>query len=454
MANIIKELAKKIGVDKSIAYSSGARIIGGFIGVASVFFITTFLTGVEQGFFYTFGSLLAMQVFFELGLTSIMTQFVAHEVSHLSLNNFNYEGERYYRSRLASLIQFCVKWYTVLAIIVFIFLLLLGVVYFQKYGSEHVGIEWKIPWALICLGTAIKLFQSPFTSIFMGLGKVKEMSKIGFYQQILTPLVTWIGLASGLKLFVVGIGYLLSVLLWQVYVYKTELIKLIVNLWKYQVTDRIEYFKEIFPFQWKIALSWISGYFIFQLFNPVLFAKEGAVIAGQMGMTLQALNAIQTFSFSWLSTKVPLYSQLVALKDYQQLDFLFNKTLKQMSMVCLCLLVTFFLCVVFLHLTQIRLNGNLLADRFLDYWPMLLMMIPVYTHQYVNSWATYLRCHKQEPFLINSISAGCLCLLSTLVFGKQYGLYGITIGYCLIQMIMLPWGFWTFNHFKKKWHDE
>ena len=97
-------------MDKSIAYSSGARIVQGFTGVASVFFITTFLTGVEQGFYYTFGSILALQVFFELGLTGIMTQYVAHEASHLQLNDdCQYEGEERYKSRLASLIHFCLK---------------------------------------------------------------------------------------------------------------------------------------------------------------------------------------------------------------------------------------------------------------------------------------------------------------------------------------------------------
>ena len=84
--SIIRSIAKKIGMDKSIAYSSGARIVQGFTGVVSVFFITSFLTGVEQGFYYTFGSILALQVFFELGLTGIMTQYVAHEASHLTLN--------------------------------------------------------------------------------------------------------------------------------------------------------------------------------------------------------------------------------------------------------------------------------------------------------------------------------------------------------------------------------
>ena len=79
------DIAHKIGMDKSIAYSSGARVVGGITGVGSIFFISTFLTGVEQGFYFTFGSILALQVFFELGLTGIMTQYVAHEVSHLAL---------------------------------------------------------------------------------------------------------------------------------------------------------------------------------------------------------------------------------------------------------------------------------------------------------------------------------------------------------------------------------
>lgn len=167
----LKTIAQKIGMDKSIAYSSGARIVQGFTGVASVFFITSFLTGVEQGFYYTFGSILALQVFFELGLTGIMTQYVAHEASHLTLNdNKEYEGEERYKSRLSSLLRFCVKWYSVISVLVFVFLMIVGYVYFNKYGDTHSDVEWQTPWILICVGTAIKLFQSPFNSILMGLG--------------------------------------------------------------------------------------------------------------------------------------------------------------------------------------------------------------------------------------------------------------------------------------------
>lgn len=449
----LTHIAQKIGMDKAIAYSSGSRIAAGLTGVLSVFFITTFLTGVEQGFYYTFGSLLAMQVFFELGLTGIMTQFVAHEVSFLTLNKNNeYEGDDRYKSRLASLIHFCVKWYTVLAVIVFVFLMIVGFAYFARFGSEHEDVDWQIPWTLICLGTAIKLFQSPFTSIFMGLGKVKEMSKIGFWQQIILPAITWVGLAFGFKLYVVGIGYIASVVLWQIFVINVGLYKLLFNLWNVKILEKVVYFKEIFPFQWRMALSSLSGYFIFQLFNPVLFATEGPVIAGQMGMTWQALFAISSISYSWQGTKIPIYCNLIAHKEFLQLDKLFTKTVVQMFLICLLLLSAFVGVVYFLNMMEFKVNNNLLAERFLDYVPMALIIFPLLLSQFTNSWATYLRCHKQEPFLTYSIVSGMVSGLAIFYWGAKYGLYGVCISYCVIAIVFFPWGYRIFKTKKAEWH--
>lgn len=451
---IFKSIAYKLGVDKAIAYSSGARIVQAFAGIGSIFFISTFLTGVEQGFYYTFGSILALQVFFELGLTGIMTQYVAHEASYLILDaNGEYQGELKYKSRLASLVRFCVKWYSVLAVIVALFLFIFGFFYFSKYGESHGEVvSWKVPWIIITIATAIKLFQSPFTSILTGLGFVKEISKISFWQQLILPLVSWLGLALGFKLYVSGIGYLASVIIWFLFIKKLNLFPILLNLLKVKITEYVSYMREIFPYQWRIALSWISGYFIFQLFNPVLFATDGAVVAGQMGMTLTALNAIQAFSMSWLNTKIPIYSSYIAQKNYVALDTLFVKTLKQMTSICAILLISFLVFIYFLRELQIGIKGNILADRFLDYIPMILLMIPIFLQQFTNSWATYLRCHKREPFLVNSIVNGLMCMLSTFFLGKLFGLFGIVIGYCTIQVLLFPWGYYLYYSNKKKWH--
>lgn len=452
--NYIKEISSKLGMDKAIAYSSSARIIQGIAGVGSMFFISTFLSGVEQGFYFTFGSILALQVFFELGLTGIMTQFVAHEASHLKLaENKYYQGDVLYKSRLSSLLHFCIKWYLVLAIIVFIFLLVVGFLYFSTYGeTQGESVVWTSPWILVSFATALELFISPLTSFLTGLGFVKETSKISFFRQLVVPLCTWLGLSFSFKLYVTGIAHLISVCIWFIFVFQEGLMPILMNLWKTRITVRVSYLKEIFPFQWRIAISWISGYFVFQLFNPVLFATEGAIIAGQMGLTMQALNAIQALSLSWQNTKIPKYSNLISLHKYNDLDILFGKTVKQMSIVSFFLLLGFYLLIFMLKETKFMIFGNVLADRFIDCEALIFLMVPIFIQLFVNSWATYLRCHKKEPMLIISIVSGVFCMLSTLFLGKYYGLYGIVIGYCIVITVLCPWSYMVFNKCKKTWH--
>lgn len=455
--SFIRSLAQKVGIDKAIAYSSGARVIQAVAGICLIFFVSTFLTGVEQGFYYTFGSILALQVFFELGLTGIMTQYVAHEVSCLHLSeNQEYTGDERSKSRLASLVHFCVKWYSTIAVLVFIFLLIVGFIYFNKYGnSQEEIVAWRSPWVLICIATSFQLFISPLNSILSGLGFVKDTSKISFIQQLVVPICIFIGLASGLKLYVTGIGYLLNVAIWVSYTSKHKLLNVLRNLWFTDIRDSVAYMVEIFPYQWKIALSWVSGYFIYQLFNPVLFATEGAVVAGQMGMTLQALNAISAFSMSWMNTKIPLYSSLIAQKEYTQLDKIFNKTLKQLATVCLSLLLLFYLVVSVLRFTEFRLGDVLIADRFIEQSPLIIMLIPVFCNAFIVSWANYLRCHKKEPFLVNSIVMGIACCLSTVLGGYMFGLYGVVIGYSSLTLfIALPWSHRIYIYKRKEWHGQ
>ena len=386
-------------------------------------------------------------------MTSILTQFVAHEVAYINITrDGEIDGNIKNISRLGSLLHFSVKWYSVISLIFFAIIIPVGFIFFSEYGNNANDIEWKLPWLLICIASAIKLFQSPFTSILMGLGKVTEMSKVTFYQQIILPIVVWLGLILNWDLYVVGISSILSAIWWNVYIYKTDLQRLLIKIWKINIAEKVNYSKEIFPFQWKIAVSWISGYFIFQLFNPVLFATDGPVVAGQMGMTLTVLNAIQALSMSWLNTKVPEYSRLIALKDYCTLDNLFNITMKQMLIVCFVLLSLMFFGIVGLRVFEIRIGDNLVGDRFIDYIPMLLMMIVVIINQYVSSWATYLRCHKQEPFLLNSLLGGIFNCLSTIFLGNLFGLNGIVVGYFLITLIFLPWGYYIYISKKKEWH--
>lgn len=445
---------QKLGIDKAIFYTILGKGLQISTAAFTVLFIARYLSPNEQGYYYTFGSIVAIQVFFELGLTSIITQFVAHEASHLQIiNGTELHGEEKYKSRLSSLLRFCTKWYIVFAFLLLVALIVIGYFFFTKYSDSH-NIIWKLPWILLVIGTAFNLFISPIISFIEGLGKVKEVAQIRLVQQILYPLVVWGGLAIGSKLFVSGADAILKVIVVGIIILKSPFYKLLRNIWNYLKEEKVSYKLEIFPYQWRIALSWISGYFIFQLFNPVLFATEGPKVAGQMGITMAALNGMQALSQSWINTKVPRFSSLIAQKDYQTLDYLFGKTMKQMMLVGTFLLILFTTIIGTFQIFEIKLWGMDIGSRFLPLLPLSLMAWSVFTMLPISCWSTYLRCHKKEPLLLNSIVVGILCCFSTLIIGNLYGLMGMAISFALLRFISLIWIYTIFKTKKRLWHDD
>jgi O-antigen/teichoic acid export membrane protein len=451
----LKIITKKIGIDEAIALTVFSRFVQASGGIISLLFVAKSLTKVEQGYYYTFGSILAIQIFFELGLSNIITQFVAHENAHLSWNSkTSFSGSEESSSRLASLLRFSVKWYAVISVLLFFGLILAGYIFFSKYGRVYDDVKWQIPWVILSITTSLSLLVSPVIAFFEGLGWVKEVAKIRIVQQVVQICFALSFFSLDFKLFSVPVSTIFSfsaVLFWIFFGKNRELLSFVWN----QIGDKhVNYRLEIFPYQWRIAISWISGYFIFQLFNPVLFATDGAVVAGQMGMTLTVLNAIMALAFSWMSTKVPMFSGLIAKKDYAQLDSLFNKTLIQSSLINGFALLVLFGVILYLRHFEINLGGQNIGDRFLPCLPMLFMMIPIFLNHYVSSWATYLRCHKVEPMLVQSVVMGLLCSLSTILFGHYFGVIGITTGYLVLSIIGFVWTYFLYTNSKNEWHGD
>lgn len=439
-----------IGIDKAIGFTVIARLIQAVGSLGNLFFISIFLSKEEQGYFYTFTSLVAIQVFFELGLNSIIIQYTAHEVAHLQYSKEDsFHGSEKHLSRLASMLHFCINVFGSLAIFLFLLLNLVGRIFFNHYAISYSHVNWGNPWFLLTISTSLMLFVNPILGFLQGLGKVKETSKILLYQQLITITTTAVVLFCKGGLWTLGIANMFSVVFVFGYLIVSENSNLLKSLYTKLGVWKVEYKKEIFPYQYKIALSWVSGYLIFQLFNPVLFATEGPIIAGKMGLSLAALNGVSILSMSWITTKVPLFSSMIALNNIVELDIIFKKTLSQLLKICFTLILFMLAFVLILSLLNFQL-----ATRFLPFPYLCLLAIVTFVNQIIFSWATYLRCHKQEPYLINSIVGGLLIASSTLLAGKYFGYKGIIIGYFSITIFVgLPWAYSIYKSKKKEWYS-
>ena len=450
MLRLINLFLGKLGVDSAILFTIFSRIIQAAGGIISIIFIAFFLNKEEQGYYYTFASILAVQIFFELGLSGILTQYTAHEFAHLKFEeDGKISGPIVHQSRLSSLLYFCVKWFGIISFFLLILLIIVGFVFFSRYESKA-NIDWKTPWVILCVSTALNLFIDPLLAFFEGIGLVRDMAKVRLVQKSTNVILLLVFFSLGFKLYSAALASLVAILVNFAQIFFSTRIRVLKKVWYLKGEFAVNYLKEIFPFQWRIALSWISGYFIFQLFNPVLFATEGAATAGQMGMTLQALNGIAGVSMSWIVTKVPAFSAFIATRNFKGLNRSFDATLKQLAIVNLGL-SAIFIGGIFL----LQLFHSPFSSRFLSLWPSLLFTITAFANQIIFAWATYLRCHKKEPFLINSIVVGLLVSCSTFIVGKAFGLLGITYGYFLITLcIAVPWSYYIFNFKKRQWHFD
>src|SRR6202162_208341 len=86
-ARIRRWLRTVLGLDRAVGFTVLARFWGSSAGLVTVLLIARFLTPAEQGYYYTFGSLVAIQMIFELGFSFVILQLASHERAQLSISD-------------------------------------------------------------------------------------------------------------------------------------------------------------------------------------------------------------------------------------------------------------------------------------------------------------------------------------------------------------------------------
>jgi hypothetical protein len=442
-------LRNTVGVDKPIAFTIMARGWASFAGLVTVALIARFLSPAEQGYYYTFGSLVALQIVFELGFSFVILQMASHERAHLTISSADeISGDQIAHARLASVLQKAVRWYSSAAVLLGIFLILAGSRFFAAHGQTGAPpVHWRVAWYATAIAAAVTFQIDPVLSFMEGCGYVANVARVRFVQAAMGSVLAWCALASHHGLFapaMVIAGNAAVAILW---LFRHR--RLLLGLLRHDpAAHRVHWFREVWHFQWRIAISWLCGYFIFQLFNPVLFAYRGAVVAGQMGMSLGLANALQSVAISWLNTKAAPFGAMVARKEYARMDRIFFPALKQSVAVFMAGALSIYLAACYLNIRHLQF-----AERLLSPACLAGLLLASTINVVVFGEALYLRAHKQEKFLLVSVLGAILVATSTFFLGKYLGASGIVVGNLAIALLMgLPMGTYTFIKYRRLWH--
>jgi O-antigen/teichoic acid export membrane protein len=454
LTTIVKNILRFLGFDRAVTFGILARTWGLFSGPVTMLVIATGLSPVQQGFYFTFSSLLALQTFFDLGLMFVLAQFASHEFVNLSWGrNGTLEGEPLALKRFTDLLCKTVLWFGVAALLMMTVLIPAGLIFFGQKGN--VDFQWRLPWVLAVVGTALNLFVMPFFALIMGSGDVVTVNKRELVAVVLSSLLCWsvIGLHGGLyAAFAVNLGAL--VISWgYLLTRRPEFVKLAWRGWfgeerkVRKAPGGLSWWGEIWPMQWRMAVSSGSAYFIFQLFNPVLFQYHGSVIAGQMGMTLTAANALLAGSMTVVNAKTPEFGKLIAVHDWDGLDRLFFRVTRHAL-----LLVLLGSVVGFIAIWQLQ-EHFAIGRRFIPAGQAALLLGTVCFQSMAGSFATYLRAHKQEPLMRMTILASMLQGAGTWYLGKHYASLGVTAGFFAVTaFFILPYVLFVWRRCRQEWH--
>ena len=444
----LTRLRHAIGMDRAIAFTILARGWSSLAGLLTLTLIAHKLSPFEQGYYYTFYSLVALQIVFELGFSTVVLQTASHEAAHLRFHrDGTVSGPNLAHNRLASILQKAVRWYTSAALLMAAILLPAGIFFFHTHTDPAHVVAWIIPWICVVLASSCTFQIDPVFSFLEGCGFVSDIARIRVLQGVLGSLLGWSALLLHHGLFAPSCIIFGQAIVGGFCVLKRR--KFILPLLhRRSHADHIDWTSEIWPFQWRMAISWLCGYFTFQFFTPVVFASRGVVEAGQLGMSLSICSTLSTLAISWINTKASPFGQMIARRRFDELDRTFFRSLSHSLVAAVLASLS-----VWLVVLALRAHGIALGLRLLPPLPLAMLLVSTVLNIIIFAEALYLRAHKQEKFMINSIVGALYMLPAAVFFGRHFGALGICAAYSAGTVtIGLGFGTYTFQRWRKIWH--
>ena len=433
------------GLDFHVLITLLFRGWGILAGGATMILLPWRLNPVEQGYYYTFGSVLALQVFFELGLNQVVMQLVSHEAAHLEFTaDGHLQGDDARLDRLGGLVRLMRRWYATAALLFAAVATATGIVFFMRKGTLPPS-QWLAVWAILVGSTSLNLFLSPRLAMMEGCGRVGQVARLRLLQSMVGYGLLWSLLLAGVGLWVaVAVPTLAAVsTLWWLRTHGAPLQRLALR--RPAVSAEVNWRRDVLPLQWRIAVSWASGYFIFNLFTPIVFSHHGAVEAGRLGMAMSVFNAVTTVGLSWINAKAPAFTMHISRGESAALDRLFRSVALRST------LFTAALAFAVVGVDWIATRHGVAAASRVAPTPVLFWLAwATVVNVVVYCAATYMRAHREEPMVPVSVLAGLLTVIAVCETASSDLATMMMLYAAISTFVALPWTALLFRGYAKR----
>ena len=426
-------------INPAISFSLLFKAWQASAGLITIPIVVHTLGPVVQGYYYTFASLIALQSFFELGFGIVISVYASHEWYKLRLDETGrIAGEPNACSRIVSLGRFVFFYFGVAALAYLLIISFAGFHILDRNPDPM--ISWAVPWFLHIAFSAVSLWLMPFLSLMEGCNQVASVAKFRLLQSLLSNAVLWIALQSGCELWSIPLFSAVSGLFLAGYlgITKREFFR---SFRKAPAAERISWRHDLLPMQWRLAVQGLFSYLTFPLYTLLAYSYFGPVEAGRMGMTLQVIGGIQSFSLVLIVARAPELALLAASGDRRSLIANWKRasarSLGVMAGVFLLMIAAQFIA------SEMLLSG---LSRILSAGVCTILAAGALVAGVIQCVAVYLRAHKRELLTFVGVTSGLLYGLSAWLLGLNFGSLGIASSYLAVTaLFVLPLTLYVLN---------
>ena len=422
----------------AVIYGMTGRLWLALTGPVTIIFLTASFTPDAQGYFVTFMHLAAARAIGELGLGQVIIVKMAH------LYSSSTKGDDAVGERVAGLIRFTAKWFAGAGFVVGA-LLCVGGTALLKVGNGMPTAEWLLPWVVLSWLVGIDVALSSLLFPLEGARLVESVYFCRKMRNFINSLALWLSFLLGFQLWSISVALFCS-LIWTAWFIAFRGSLIVAALRSDATVAKINWFSEVFPAQWRLALSSFAEYVSVYTVVPLMFVTHGPVIAGQLGVTWQLALAVSSIAGAIVSTRFPQFSRLAAAGSTRELDSLFLSTCLISMAICLVGALGAGFVVLFLQESHLSI-----ASRLLPFNDVALFLCGILIWHFNLAIIAYLRAHGGDPYLPASLTGATLMVVVNVTLGRWFGPAGLLWGYAITgACVMVPFSFYLLQRKRRE----
>lgn len=371
------------------ALAMAARTTQGAAMAVAALFVVWRLSPVEQGFYFAFISFGILLQLCDFGLSYASLQAASHLLAIGRAHELGALASRALRinasvTTVATVVVAGLGWW----------------IFSQASVDDRYG--WALPWLVFVTGVGANHLTAPWIFIVEGGVSVSRAWRFRLFQESIAGATLFAVLSFGPGLWALAAYFWMRCAVALVWMRRAPLsaTQSVTDLPATPLTGRW-WRKELWPFQWRVGLSAISGYLVFQAFGPILFALRGPVEAGRFALSLAVMNAIVMVTTAWPISQAAHFGVLLGRRQIELLGTRWMRLLLRST--AFATVGAAATVVLFLAAREFEPR---IASRFAGPLATSLLIASAVAHHVIACISVVLRSERRDPLLWLGIVGG------------------------------------------------